>query len=91
MLRLLQGEEIEGNNWHKIVFWEPRKSITKWILWTSPGDFNSKGELIDAWEQPLLFEQTKEGLMIWSKGPKGIDSKEHATRSMRAAILIPQQ
>lgn len=90
LLRILQGEMLDGYNWRKIVFLEIDQPETFLGFTTKRGALNAKGELIDGWGNPLVWDvrPTKGRLAIWSRLEDGKADREEAIRRNCYAVLV---
>lgn len=73
ILKILQGNDVQGFNWRKIVFWEARPDRTRYWFWLHKGNIGEHGELMDAWGRPVAFQvDPNSGAMeMWSRGKDG--------------------
>ena len=73
VLQILQGQNTQGYNWKKIVFWERREDTKRFWMTMHQGNVSSKGELLDGWGNPLKFDTDPiTGVVeMWSQGKDG--------------------
>ncbi len=89
MFAILGGEDRDGKNPKRIVFYEYRQSKT-FLFWTrDPGDFDEQGRFLDGWQRPFQFGIGAGGFPIRmrSLGKNGRD--DDGLRDDRELVIMP--
>lgn len=90
LLRILQGENVNGLNSRGIVFADlSRITLHNSWFYTSYGLLNGAGELIDVWGRPYIWESANPNqLTVWTQGRTGKMTREEAKAKGWYRVLL---